>query len=835
MDGIKGVIAGVGESIGIPNSKSLPLEGLVVLEIASGRSGMCARYLADLGAEVILIEPPGGISTRQRAPIIAGTSLYFATHHANKRSVVLDPTDPDDQARLRRLLANADVLIDDGPAGQLEDLNLDSEALADEFPALVVCSISEFGQFGPYRNYVATGAVHLALGGVLCRSGRPGAAPLLPPTELAYETAAIQAAWYICVAYWKRLSTGSGDRLDFSVFEAVAQVLDPGLGVTGSARAGASALDMSRDRPDASFLYPIYPCLDGHVRVCVLSVRQWAGMRGWLGSPEALCDPAFESTAYRLTSAAAAVIDPFVIARFGSMTADALVEEGQSRGVPIARVNKLRDTLSDEHFTARGTFVDILSTPEEAVKAPFGYVEIDQAQAGIRRPAPTLGEYDDRLERHLAPAMGVTPRSPGRDQSPPLKGIRVLDLGIIVVGAELGRLFADQGAEVIKVENKTYPDGSRQSAGGELMTASFASGHRGKLSLGLDLRSGEGKEIFLALVQVSDVILSNFKPGTLESLGITYEDLVKVNPRIIMSDSSALGSHGPKSRRMGYGPLVRAETGLTRMWSYPNEAGEYWDGITIFPDHFAARVGAVAVIACLIRRCRTGRGGTTSVSQAETIFTTLSERIAWASVGGTESTRIGDSLQDAVVQCGGDDEWCVVSIRSEADRQALEIVLAGHEVGSGDSSETKAAHDESLVRRLRGWSRERQKNEVMATLQAQGVPAGMMLRLTEYASNPQMVERRFMRMSSQPGLDYPLPGENAPCLSNNLPDPDLRPAPFFGEHTVEIARQLLCLPDEKVTALLESEVLQDGPILEGCLAQDTAERSLISVNEGTAR
>ncbi|HEY6481847.1 MAG TPA: CoA transferase, partial [Streptosporangiaceae bacterium] len=264
--------------------------------------------------------------------------------------------------------------------------------------------------------------------------------------------------------------------------------------------------------------------------------------------------------------------------------------------------------------------------------------------------------------------------------------MRVLDLGVIVVGAELGRLLADLGAEVIKVENRAFPDGSRQALAGEVIGAGFAAGHRNKSSLGLNLRDPRGKDLFRALAARSDIVLSNFKPGTLESLGLGYADLAAVNPGIIMADSSAFGPTGPWSSRMGYGPLVRASSGLTDLWRYPGDEGSYSDAATIFPDHVGARVSAVAVLAKLIERRRTARGGTVSVAQAETILGELSTEIALESVAPGAVTAGGSAVPaDAprgAYPCAGDDEWVVITVRGDADFAALAGVLGPPELAA---------------------------------------------------------------------------------------------------------------------------------------------------------
>lgn len=152
---------------------------------------------------------------------------------------------------------------------------------------------------------------------------------------------------------------------------------------------------------------------------------------------------------------------------------------------------------------------------------------------------------------------------------------------MIVAGGELGRLFADLGADVVKVESAAYPDGLRQTPPGQRMSRSWALTHRNERSLGLDLRDPRGAELFARLVAQADAAFANFKPGTLDSLGFTYERLRELNPRIVLAESSAFGAAGPWSTRMGYGPLVRATTGVTSLWTSPD--GGFYDATTIFP------------------------------------------------------------------------------------------------------------------------------------------------------------------------------------------------------------------------------------------------------------
>ncbi|MFV0278847.1 MAG: CoA transferase, partial [Parahaliea sp.] len=168
-------------------NSTAPLHHLRVLELSGGKTDMCARLLADLGADVVLVEPATGSPARQRGPHHAGHSLYFAAHNANKRSVKMDLENAAERTRFTELAARADVLVNSlGPA-TLTGLGLSLEALTAEAPGLIVLSISDFGLSGPYSDYRASNAVHMALGGVLARSGIKGRDPLLPPGEMAEE------------------------------------------------------------------------------------------------------------------------------------------------------------------------------------------------------------------------------------------------------------------------------------------------------------------------------------------------------------------------------------------------------------------------------------------------------------------------------------------------------------------------------------------------------------------------------------------------------------------------------------------------------------------------
>ncbi|MBN9112210.1 MAG: CoA transferase [Pseudonocardia sp.] len=794
-------------------SPVLPLAGVRVVE-TTDRAEMCGRFLADLGAEVVKVEPPGGSPTRSRGPFHAGTSLAFAVRNVNKCSVELDPDDEAGRRDLLRLLDTADIWINSRHAVTPGEPPFVADVRARN-PRLVVLSVTDFGQTGPYRDATATPWVLTAMSGFLSRSGVGTRYPLMPPAALPAEAAAIQATWAALVGLWNALVTGHGDHIDFSLLEAAGQILDPAMGMSGTASSGAGAgaaiVTQPRSRPIAD-LYPIFRCADGYVRVVMLSARQWRAMRNWLGDPGELADDALDSIFERF--ARADLIRRHVDALFADRSTADVCAEGQARGVPCAPVLDVREVLTTPHFLERGAIAPREIAPGLVLTVPTGFVEYDGHRLGIRTPAPDVGEHTAAV---LAAAAGPVevrrPSTPADCGNRPLAGLRVLDLGVIVYGAETGRLFADLGADVIKIENRAHPDGARIARGGT-MNANFVAGHRGKRSVGLDLRNDCGRALFLRLVAESDVVLANFKPGTLEALGLDYKALNHVNPGIVLVTSSAMGTSGPWSGWMGYGPLVRCVTGLTDLWRYPDDQVGFSDGNTVYPDHFAARVMATAALAALIARKRSGRGAHVDGAQAETILVQLSELLALESAApgsvtatGNES---GDGAPHGVYPCAGDDEWCVVTVRT--DDEWLRFCRATRLTELGADPELRTGPGRLRRRhliddRVAGWTATRTPCEVQSLLQAAGVPAGAMLRVTDYGLDPHLVARAYTAEIVQPGLG-PVTVESATVRSARIAPPDLRPAPEFGEHTREIAEQLLGLAPAEVDELVAAGVLE---------------------------
>jgi crotonobetainyl-CoA:carnitine CoA-transferase CaiB-like acyl-CoA transferase len=326
------------------------LEAVRVLDAGGAHSDAVSRLFADLGADVLKIEPPQGSPARHALPSVAGMSIPFALPNANKRSTVLNPDDAADRDRLIDLAGTADIVVDDGA---LAAYGTSCAALAERFGKLVALSVTDFGTEGPHASWRATDAVLYAMSTALSRTGPTSGTPVLPPLGIASATAAAQAAWAALAAFYHRLCCGTGEYIDFSRYEAVVQSLDPPFGSEGQAAVGLKkSHELWRGRPRNQQLYPIFDCQDGYVRICLLSPRQWRGMFGWLVEPEQFADPKFDTIAARY--AEASEVNEAIATLCRGQTMRDLVAEGQRRGVPIAAVLTPAQALSSEHFRAVG-------------------------------------------------------------------------------------------------------------------------------------------------------------------------------------------------------------------------------------------------------------------------------------------------------------------------------------------------------------------------------------------------------------------------------------------------------------------------------------------------
>ncbi|NYZ14713.1 CoA transferase [Azospirillum sp. RWY-5-1] len=336
---------------------SLPLSGVRVVETASAVAAAYAgRLLAAMGAEVVLVEPPGLCPLRREAPMLdgpSGTSALFASLAAGKRSVVLDLGTADGRAAVDRLLATADILVDDTPLTERPAQGLDRERIAARHPRLVHLSILPFGAEGPKAGWKGTeiNVLHAGGEGALLPNGLSATLfPDRPPLKIAGHFAERQGGVAGALAALAALWSGEGQFVDVSVQDANVAV-----GAFAVQRLGDGSLE---HRSTRSFRYGgVIECADGHVELLTLEERQWTGLVTLLGSPDWATDPALGDAAQR--SARGAEINARIRDWARHQPVEDLVRRAQALGVPMARYAEPDQVVSGGHERARGTFAEL--------------------------------------------------------------------------------------------------------------------------------------------------------------------------------------------------------------------------------------------------------------------------------------------------------------------------------------------------------------------------------------------------------------------------------------------------------------------------------------------
>ena len=397
----------------------------------------------------------------------------------------------------------------------------------------------------------------------------------------------------------------------------------------------------------------------------------------------------------------------------------------------------------------------------------------------------------------------------------PLEGVKVADFSWIIAGPMLTKYLAIYGADVVKVEAHVRPDRfrlqppflrkpSRQSS------LPFADLNPSKRSLGLNLGSPEGVEVAKRLAAWADVVVENFSPGQMESWGLGYERLREISPRVVMLSSSQLGQKGPQASHPGIGNLLQALAGVNHVTGWPDRDPR---GPAIpYPDMIAPWFSVISIVAALDYRDRTGKGQHLDLSQIEATLQFFSPTILDFTVNGEEGGRRGNRGLEAaphgVYPCRGEDTWCAVSVRTDAQWDALATAMGG----PAWTAEPRFAsflerhrNAEALDALIGAWTAPQDAVELQEALQAAGVPAAKVNDARDLHEDPQLVHRGHFTMLDHPRMgDYPT---TTPAFDIEGAPPRFTRAPLLGEHTVEVCRDLLGMGEDEIDALRERGVL----------------------------
>jgi crotonobetainyl-CoA:carnitine CoA-transferase CaiB-like acyl-CoA transferase len=767
------------------------LGDLRVVDLTDAYGALAGRVLADLGAEVVRIEEPGGGRGRRRAPRGPdGTSLHHAHRNAGKIVLTLDPDDDDGRATLDGLLAGAELcLVADGWGAGRPDLG--AAALSFRNPHLTVVSVLPFGLEGPAASWRSTELVAQSLAGVVYRSGVPERAPVAAPGSYCEDVGAVTAALAGLIALHQAGDGAGGQLVDLSSVLALAQCTDMSLPLWSLLRA-----DQVRT---GAGLYPLFPCTDGLARIVLpMTPADWRSLIEWLGAPPEWTGPEWEKPT--LGEEERAQVMARLPSRFEGRTREEVTVDGEAAGIRVTPVLTPAEVLANEHTVSRGTFCD-LAVGGATAWAPAGVASVGGERAStrgrVRDGAPP--RWRDRR----------TPSAPPRPASLPLEGLRVLEIGTGVAAPEAGRVLGEWGAEVVKVESRRRPDFQRMVLGSE-MNPAFATVARTKLGLGADLSRPEGVELVRRLLPSIDVVVENNATGVLDRLGLGWEVLHAANPSLVLVDTQLYGDRGPWATRKGYGPSARAVGGLTWLWAHDPDAPR---GIqTIHPDHLAGRLVALAALAGVRARERSGEGCRVDIAQFEAVAFLLGDLLMAESLEPGAAVPTGNVDAEhapwGLYRCADDEgveSWLAVCVTDDDAWEALVSASdGGLEARSGWATEAGRIADRvALDAELARWLHDEPSAVVERRLQAAGVAAGMVLHPRLQVEHPLFVGRGYPCEIDQPG-NGPLLLEGAAFTGTRMGRPRCTPAPGLGQHTEQVCRQVLGLGAEELAELVRT-------------------------------
>lgn len=396
-------------------------------------------------------------------------------------------------------------------------------------------------------------------------------------------------------------------------------------------------------------------------------------------------------------------------------------------------------------------------------------------------------------------------------------GLKVLDFTWVIVGPMTVRYLSDQGATVVKVESANHPGPLRQSPPykdgkrGINSSAYFAAQNTNKMSIGVDLSRPEGIEIIKKLVEWADVVAESFAPGVMENLGLRYEEMKKINPNIIFIRMSMLGAAGPRASARGYGFQLVAYSGFTYITGWPDRVPAQPFGP--YTDCIAPRFAASALLLALIHRQRTGEGACIDLSQHEAGIQFLIPILIERQLNGKNKERAGNLhpcyCPYGVYPCKGKERWVAISITNDKQWRAFCEITGEHwadyeEFASFLGRKQNEEKIDSLISR---WTRERFPEEITGMLQERGIPAGFVQNSQDLVNDPQLAHRQAIWYLEHETVGrHAVFGQGFILSKNPLPSP--KAAPRLGEHTYQICKEILEMPDEEIAALLGDGILQ---------------------------
>lgn len=752
--------------------------GLRVLEVGESRSAAFAGLiLAAQGADVCQVRD--GITRR----LDAIESAYF------DRGRWVPPPGAD----LAALASEADILLLDSSLPRLRELGLPAtlEELRAGQAAVIV---TPMGTWGPQALLVMDQINEWAAGGLayVTRRAVPdddvdGYSPVLPPDRQPEMLGGLAAAIGALFGMLQSKAANEPMLLDVSRQEVQAAMLHGVVPVfvwnhtvNGNPNARLSNIGM------------LIPASDGEVYLRTVEPHHWAGLVSWMGNPEWAQEPWASDGLQRM--AHWELVRSLISEWSAQHPMRWLVEEGQRAGVPIAYTRSASEVLETEQLRSRDAWVE---------------VEVNGSTA--RGPRVPLVETAPLAPARSATGWTASGGGPGID----LAGVRVLDMGWSWAGPYGGMILADLGADVIKLESGTRLDILRWSGAfadnlrDYERSGYYTSCNRGKRSATLNVKAPGSREVVLELVRHCDVLIENFAPRVMPSLGLSAAELHEANPRLVIVSMAGYGASGPERDFLSYGDHLLHASGFA---SLTGEDGDPNTKIGIFyGDPVGGMYAAMGALAALRNRELTGRGVHLQLSQLEGLVSLLPASMVRASLGlpNARSSQRSESMHPhGFYRCAGFDTWVSIAVSDDDQWDALRGVLqaAGIAVPRACCLQERLACRDEIDAALANYTATRSPWDVTTVLQEAGIAAYPVQSAPRLLWDDHLAAREFFPIIRRPIVGPgPITGPVFRSATGAV-----RPrgyAPLLGEHNREVYREILGFSEEAFHDALESGLI----------------------------
>ncbi|MCH2525556.1 MAG: CoA transferase [Dehalococcoidia bacterium] len=827
------------------------LSDLKVLDLGDYVSApWCARVFANLGAEVIKIEPPDGDRSRLAGPFPkdiphpekSGLYLYI---NAGKLGVTLDVTNPAGRKVFLEMVAEADIIIDNHRPDELLAWGLDYDNLKKSNPNIILTSITPFGWTGPWSKYKGNDltAFHSSGTGQDTPfdfvSDPENEFPLKGGEYQADMMAGWTAASATMVALRHRELYGEGQLVDISAQESMATMIRNFIAswtYAGDSRNGRLKRGANR----------ALQCKDGHVCLIAGLDRHWGFLQDMMGKPAWASSDQLSTREGRQEHSN--YVDSQMEIFMSNYTKAELFDMAQEFHVPLFPISDSSEVMDIEQYKYREFWEEIDHPIAGTLKYPGipYHFSSTPPQEVDRTPAPLLGEHNEeifstRLGYAKEDIVQFLSGSVGSDSTPdletremnndystnketenklPLEGIRVIafELGPAMCLHTLW--MGSLGAEVIKIGSELRPDtgymaGSLSGDGvGDAewnRAGAFMCLNYNKKTCSINMQDPKGAQLAHKLISQADIVVENFTTPVTKRFGLTYDALKKIKPDIIVVSQSSMGRTGPAGDLVGWGTASQAYAGLPFLTGY--EGGKPQSICAPWPDPIVGVSLVALVLAALHHRDRTGEGQAIDLSMTEMVSSMIPQALLDYQMNGRIRRAQGnkDSIMvpHNVYKCSGEDNWIALAVETETQWESLCNTIGQPEWITDSrfaNADARRTNESQLDEMINLWTITRDKYELTEIFQSVEIAASPVMSTMEIFNDPTLRERGFFV-----SIEHPDTGHREvmgiPVVYGNFEKNLSNPAPSFGDDNEYVFKDVMGLSGTEIEDLIESGVI----------------------------